>query len=156
MYSHLKLKNKLKYYRVKSDLTQVQLAEIVGVSKNTISSIETGQFCPTAHLAARLCLALNCKFEELFYISSDQVNNLKDVQKMKNKHAQDLNVLKMIKSLSQGKCAVCVFNKLGTCSLLSVHQVGYDDPLSDKDVMDDKFKCKYKILHQDLSDFMVD
>ena len=71
MNSHLKLKNKLKEYRLKSQLTQVQLAEIVGSSKNTISSIETGQFCPTAYLAALLCLALNCKFEELFYFEED-------------------------------------------------------------------------------------
>lgn len=67
MNSHLKLKNKLKEYRQKAGLTQTQLAEEVGSSKNTISSIETGQFCPTAYLAALLCIALECKFEELFY-----------------------------------------------------------------------------------------
>jgi putative transcriptional regulator len=48
-------------------LTQTQLAEMVGSSKNTISSIETSQFCPTAYLAALLCIALDCKFEDLFY-----------------------------------------------------------------------------------------
>lgn len=67
MNSHLKLKNKLKEYRQKAGLTQTRLAEMVGSSKNTISSIETGQFCPTAYLAALLCIALECKFEELFY-----------------------------------------------------------------------------------------
>ena len=67
MNSHLKLKNKLKEYRQKAKLTQTQLAELVGSSKNTISSIETGQFCPTAYLAALLCIALECKFEDLFY-----------------------------------------------------------------------------------------
>ncbi|MBR2987679.1 MAG: helix-turn-helix transcriptional regulator [Clostridia bacterium] len=67
MNSHLKLKNKLKEYRQKNGLTQTQLAEMVGSSKNTISSIETGQFCPTAYLAALLCIALHCKFEDLFY-----------------------------------------------------------------------------------------
>ena len=67
MNSHLKLKNKLKEYRQKVGLTQTQLAEMVGSSKNTISSIETGQFCPTADLAALLCIALECKFEDLFY-----------------------------------------------------------------------------------------
>ena len=67
MNSHLKLKNKLKEYRQKAGLTQTQLAEEVGSSKNTISSIETGQFCPTAYLAALLCIALECKFEEMFY-----------------------------------------------------------------------------------------
>lgn len=67
MNSHLKLKNKLKEYRQAAKLTQTQLAEIVGSSKNTISSIETGQFCPTAYLAALLCIALDCKFEDMFY-----------------------------------------------------------------------------------------
>ena len=71
MNSHLKLKNKLKEYRQAASLTQKQLAEMVGSSKNTISSIETGQFCPTAYLAALLCVALDCKFENLFYFEED-------------------------------------------------------------------------------------
>ena len=71
MNSHLKLKNKLKEYRQNAGLTQKQLAEMVGSSKNTISSIETGQFCPTAYLAALLCIALKCKFEELFYFTCE-------------------------------------------------------------------------------------
>ena len=47
--------------------TQQQLADMVGVSRNTISSIETGQFNPTAKLALILCIALDKSFEELFY-----------------------------------------------------------------------------------------
>ena len=61
------LKNKLKEIRAEKGLSQGQLAEIVGVSRNTISSIETGQFNPTAKLALVLCIALDKKFEELFY-----------------------------------------------------------------------------------------
>ena len=68
MNSHLQLKNHLKEYRQAKGLTQSQLAEAIGSSKNTISSIETGQFCPTAYLAALLCTELGCKFEELFYL----------------------------------------------------------------------------------------
>jgi putative transcriptional regulator len=71
MNSHLKLKNRLKDYRQKAKLTQSQLAEMVGSSKNTISSVETSQFCPTAYLAALLCIALECKFEELFYFEEE-------------------------------------------------------------------------------------
>ncbi len=71
MNSHLRLKNNLKQFRQEKSLTQIQLAEMVGSSKNTISSIETGQFCPTAYLAALLCIALECKFEDLFYIDED-------------------------------------------------------------------------------------
>ena len=71
MNAHLKLKNKLKEYRQKAGMTQTQLAKEVGSSKNTISSIEPGQFCPTAYLAYLLCLALDCKFEELFYFEGE-------------------------------------------------------------------------------------
>lgn len=71
MNTHLKLKNRLKAYRKEAGLTQTQLAEMVGSSKNTVSSIETGQFCPTAYLAALLCIALDCKFEDLFYFEEE-------------------------------------------------------------------------------------
>lgn len=61
------LKNRLKEARSEKGLSQAALAELVGVSRNTISSIETGQFNPTAKLALVLCIALDKKFEELFY-----------------------------------------------------------------------------------------
>jgi len=63
----LVLKNNIKAVRTQQGLSQSQLAEMVGVSRNTISSIETGQFNPTAKLALVLCIALDRKFEELFY-----------------------------------------------------------------------------------------
>lgn len=63
----LELKNNLKECRTQAGLSQSKLAEIVGVSRNTISSIETGQFNPTAKLALVLCIALDKKFEDLFY-----------------------------------------------------------------------------------------
>lgn len=61
------LRNRLKEARVAARLSQNELADMVGVSRNTISSIETGQFNPTAKLALVLCIALDKKFEELFY-----------------------------------------------------------------------------------------
>lgn len=67
MKNQLKLKNKLKETRSEKGLSQAQLAEMVGVSRNTISSIETGQFCPTAKLALILCIALDKKFEDIFF-----------------------------------------------------------------------------------------
>lgn len=67
MDDRLILKNRLKAARAERGLSQTQLAEMVGVSRNTISSIETGQFSPTAKLALILCVALDKKFEELFY-----------------------------------------------------------------------------------------
>ncbi len=67
MQDKLVLKNKLKVARAEKNLSQAELAEMVGVSRNTISSIETGQFNPTARLALILCIALEKKFEELFF-----------------------------------------------------------------------------------------
>ena len=67
MNDKLELKNRLKEFRTEAGLSQAQLAEMVGVSRNTISSIETGQFNPTAKLALVLCVALDKRFEELFY-----------------------------------------------------------------------------------------
>ena len=67
MDDQLILTNRLKVARAEKGLSQTQLAELVGVSRNTISSIETGQFNPTAKLALILCIALDKKFEDLFY-----------------------------------------------------------------------------------------
>ena len=61
------LKNRLKEARAEAGFSQKQLADMVGVSRNTISSIETGQFNPTAKLALILCIALDKRFEDLFY-----------------------------------------------------------------------------------------
>ena len=63
----LVLKNNLAAIRKEKKLSQAELAKIVGVSRNTIRSIETGQFNPTAKLALILCIALDKKFEEIFY-----------------------------------------------------------------------------------------
>ncbi|HPT91895.1 MAG TPA: helix-turn-helix transcriptional regulator [Acetivibrio sp.] len=63
----LVLKNRLKIARAEKNMTQDELANLVGVSRQTISSIETGQFNPSAKLALILCIALDKKFEDLFY-----------------------------------------------------------------------------------------
>ncbi len=67
MTDKLELKNNVKQARLEKKLSQAALANLVGVSRNTISSIETGQFNPTARLALLLCIALDKKFEDLFY-----------------------------------------------------------------------------------------
>ena len=68
MNESLVLKNHLKEIRSEKKMSQTDLAQLVGVSRNTISSFETGQFCPTAKLALVLCVALDKKFEEVFYL----------------------------------------------------------------------------------------
>lgn len=65
------IKNNLKYYRTERGLTQTQLANLVGCSKNTISSIECGTGF-TAFLALKLCIVLNIKFEDLCYVEKEK------------------------------------------------------------------------------------
>ena len=67
MNDKLVLKNNLKKVRTEKKLSQSALAEMVGVSRNTISSIETGQFNPTAKLALILCVdqhIIICHFQK--------------------------------------------------------------------------------------------
>lgn len=68
MKESLTLKNNIPALRKKEGMSQQQLADMVGVSRNTISSIETGQFNPTAKLALVLCVALGQRFEDMFYL----------------------------------------------------------------------------------------
>lgn len=63
----IQLKNRLKVARAEKNLSQEQLAVLAGVTRQTISSIETGQYCPTAKLALILSIKLDKKFEDLFY-----------------------------------------------------------------------------------------
>jgi len=65
------LENHLKVARAEKSLNQTQLAKLVGVSRQTISNIETGEFVPSAKLALLLCLALDKKFEALFYFKEE-------------------------------------------------------------------------------------
>ena len=67
MEKELILRNRLKEIRTEKKLSQQALADLVGVSRNTISSIETGQYSPTAKLALTIAIALDKKFEEIFY-----------------------------------------------------------------------------------------
>ena len=61
------LKNNLKKVRKKKSLTQEELAANVGVSRQTIISIERYRYKPTLELALKLAVKLNIKIEKLFY-----------------------------------------------------------------------------------------
>ena len=67
MKEELVLKNNLPRIRHEKRISQAELANMVGVSRNTISSIETLQFVPTAKLALLIAIALDLKFEDIFY-----------------------------------------------------------------------------------------
>ena len=75
----LVLKNNLKSARTEKKLSQSALAEMVGVSRNTISSIETGQFNPTAKLALIICIALDKKFENYSILMNNKKLTLQEV-----------------------------------------------------------------------------
>ena len=68
----LELQNKLRVARAEKKISQGELADMVGVSRQTISSIENNQFCPSAKLALLLCIALDKRFEELFFFNLDE------------------------------------------------------------------------------------
>ena len=67
MQEQLKLQNNLKAVRTSHGYSQEKLAELVGTTRQTIIAIEKQVFNPTAKLALLLCIALDCKFEDLFY-----------------------------------------------------------------------------------------
>ena len=60
------LRNNLKVFRAKHDLTQADLAERIGVTRKTINTIETGRFVPSTVLALKLARAFGVSVEELF------------------------------------------------------------------------------------------
>ena len=62
------LGNRLKVARAERNLSQEDLARLAGVTRQTISSIETGQYCPSTLLAFILSRQLGKPVEELFYL----------------------------------------------------------------------------------------
>lgn len=67
----IRLLNRLRVARAERDLSQGELARSVGVSRQTISSIETGQYCPSTLLAFRLARVLGVRVDELFWLEGD-------------------------------------------------------------------------------------
>jgi putative transcriptional regulator len=66
------LKNRVKGFRaMQGDLTQQQLADVIGCSRQTIISIETSKFVPSVELALKLAKALNVKVEDIFSLEEE-------------------------------------------------------------------------------------
>ncbi|WP_425800913.1 helix-turn-helix transcriptional regulator [Desulfitobacterium sp. Sab5] len=74
MDDRLILKNRLKVARAERNLSQAELAVLVGVTRQTISTIETGQYCPSAKLALVIAKTLGKQFEELFFFDEEELN----------------------------------------------------------------------------------
>lgn len=66
-----RLGNRLKVARAERALSQEQLARLVGVTRQTVSAIETGQYCPSALLAFLLARELGKRVDELFFLEGD-------------------------------------------------------------------------------------
>lgn len=64
------LANRIRQERERLGLTQAALAEVVGVSRKTINTVENGIFTPSALLALKLAKALSVPVENLFWIES--------------------------------------------------------------------------------------
>lgn len=64
----VRLENRLRVARAEQRLSQDQLARMAGVTRQTISAIENGQYCPSALLAFILARELNKPVEALFYL----------------------------------------------------------------------------------------
>ncbi len=67
MNNDIMLYNEIKSARQEKKLSQEELAQKVGTTRQTIISIEKNQFNPSAKLALLICIALDKKFEELFH-----------------------------------------------------------------------------------------
>ena len=68
------LYNRLKEYRAKIKVNQTEMGNLVGVSRQTISQIERGDYSPSVTLALKIAKVLNVSVEEIFSYDEDEVN----------------------------------------------------------------------------------
>ncbi|NEU32083.1 helix-turn-helix transcriptional regulator [bacterium LRH843] len=66
------MKNNVKLARVKAELTQQELADAVGITRQTISLIEKGKYNPSLKLCLQICYAVNAKLDEIFWIDKGE------------------------------------------------------------------------------------
>ena len=65
------MKNSIKVERAKKDLTQAKLAELAGVSRQTINAMELGKYVPSTVLALKLARIFDCKVEDIFELEGE-------------------------------------------------------------------------------------
>ena len=71
----ISIKNKVKLARVEKDLTQQELADLVGVTRQTIISIEKGRFVPSTLLALKLATFFKKPVEDIFFLLDNNKND---------------------------------------------------------------------------------
>jgi len=67
------MRNTIKVERAKKNLTQAELAERIGVSRQAVNSIETGKFIPSTLLALRMAKVFEVLVEQIFQLDEDQI-----------------------------------------------------------------------------------
>src|SRR5689334_178174 len=65
------LRNNLKSIRTRLGMSQQDLANLAGVTRQTISGVESGQYAPSVAITLRLAKALGCQVEDLFWLERD-------------------------------------------------------------------------------------
>ena len=68
------LNNRLKEYRAKINVNQTEMGKLVGVSRQTISQIERGDYSPSVTLALKIAQVLDAKVEDIFSYEEDEIN----------------------------------------------------------------------------------
>ncbi len=66
------LQNKLKEYRVEKNINQQQMGQLVGVSRQTISLIERGDYNPSVSLALKIARYFEVAVEQIFYLEGEE------------------------------------------------------------------------------------
>lgn len=69
------MKNKLKVFRAMHDLTQEQLAEKIGVSRQTVIAIESNKYLPSLGLAFKITKLFKVKIEDIFFYEGETNDN---------------------------------------------------------------------------------
>lgn len=68
--------NRVKLFRVEKNLSQKRLAELVGVTRQTIGLIEKGQYNPTLHLCLQICYQLDKTLDQVFWIDQSEARKV--------------------------------------------------------------------------------
>jgi putative transcriptional regulator len=72
------MKNLIKVERARKNITQADLAEVIGVSRQTIHAIETGKFIPSTLLTMKMAHYFGCNVEDIFELEEKDLKNEQD------------------------------------------------------------------------------
>ncbi|MCA1038415.1 helix-turn-helix transcriptional regulator [Bacillus infantis] len=67
------MKNNVKLARLQAELTQQELADRVGITRQTVSLIEKGKYNPSLKLCLQICYAVQSKLDELFWVEEEDL-----------------------------------------------------------------------------------